>query len=290
MSTLPMTQCVGINVAVPIIHLEIVGEHIMAGIPGGAFVMGSSADHDTQPHWEEVSSFMMGRTAVTEGQYRSVLDRPGEERSPIAHAASNLIWNDAQEYVHTHGEGLRLPKDAEWEYAARGPAVSMREEMDRKGVRPRDFARFAAGRFENFVLGVGSEILLDPSAKPFRSMLESRDPFWGWRVHPTPSGALTHEEAWYAVMGSATDADWGPAGPYGVQGMPAGVWEWVEDRYTRFDSPDPKSFNNSRVVRGAAYICNMPKDFLAAHRGYDDPNLRRNFQGFRVARSGISPK
>ncbi len=102
-------------------------------IPGGEFVMGSGEGHvDERPgHSVRLKSFFLGRYEVTQGQWRVVM---GTE--PSRHAGcddcpvDNVSWNDVQEFLRMAppppGLRLRLPTEAEWEYAARGGSAHRR--------------------------------------------------------------------------------------------------------------------------------------------------------------------
>jgi formylglycine-generating enzyme required for sulfatase activity len=106
----------------------------MVRIPGGRFIMGASdkaaQPNEKPPHEATVGPFWIDKTEVTVGAYRVCVDahvceRPrssyatctfdlGEPELPI----SCVRWKDAATYcsfVHK-----RLPREVEWEFAARG--------------------------------------------------------------------------------------------------------------------------------------------------------------------------
>lgn len=269
-----------------------------AHIAGGPFVMGSTFFEDATPHWVHVSPFRMGVTCVTEYQFRKVMKLPyGYRGKSDDHPVTEVTWEEAAKFMTRLDEKLvrvGFPTEAEWEFAARGPTIDIRDAMREEGIAVGDFVDFVKDRFENFVerIEMGSRILTDPTDKDLRRILKTKNSLFAWRVYGTPLGRLTDNEVRRSVNEERKGiqaADWGPANAYGLKGMMGGVLEWVGDWFrkgyyqepTQKDPMGPERVSH-KILRGGPWSNREPDILRVACRSVPIGPFLGNY-GFRLA-------
>ena len=229
-------------------------------VPGGTFQMGSNeGDADEKPvHPVTVSSFYMGETEVTIGQYVAFLNEMKPSSSQLqqwisldqdAHITQsgnsyyadsgwddnpvvNVSWYGAKAFCEQYG--LRLPTEAEWEYAAGGP--------------------------QHFKWSLGNEF----DGKSYC--------YAGYQGSGSPA---TKKVKSFSANG------------YGLYEMSGNVWEWCSDWYGDYQSdsqrnPQGSTSGQYRVLRGGSWL-HGATGLRCASRGYHAPAYQSLIFGCRVS-------
>ena len=232
-------------------------------VPAGSFMMGSEdgREHEQPVHEVTLNAFWIGRTEVTNAQYAAcvadgVCDPPQFNTSYTrdryyddpAYANYPVIWVDWDDAAaYAAWAGGRLPTEAEWEYAARGP--------------------------ENRVYPWGN--IFDGERLNFCDLNCPYD--WADKTvddgyaDTAPVGNYPEGSSWVGALDMAGNVwEW--------------VNDWYNsDYYTRspgLNPPGPES-GDHRAERGGSWggIDQFPR---AAYRGNSPPHHRGDSRGFRV--------
>lgn len=232
-------------------------ENDFAKIQGGSFIMGSPASEegrydDETEHEVTVSDFYLGKTQVTQKQWREIMgSNPSHFKNCDECPIENVSWNDAQVFIVTLKEktGLkfRLPTEAEWEYAARGGHAS---------IRLSNLKSTATNMY------TGSNNLDEV----------------GW--YNKNSNSKTHPVA-------AKKPN-----ELGLYDMSGNIWEWCQDWYGRkyydeckkkgtVDNPTGSQSGSDRVLRGGSWYGGA-RNCRSAYRSLAGPGYCNDGIGFRL--------
>jgi formylglycine-generating enzyme required for sulfatase activity len=258
----------------------------MIAIPGGKFYMGSderdAIDRERPAHQVTLAPYCMDEYEVTTTSYKACSDkgeckRAGKENEWTAitkkerevfdplcnardpegkaqHPINCVDWDMATKFCTVAGK--RLPTEAEWEFAARGP----------------DGRKYPWGDetpTAEHLNACGTECVA-----------------WG-KAHGQDLRAM-----YAADDGHATTAPVGsyPAGRsrYGVHDVVGNVWEWTADFYADYTkdeqiSPKGPAHGERRVIRGGAWNGSEPAWVRPTFRYHDVPTKRSYGIGFRCA-------
>ena len=196
--------------------------------------------------------FYMGACEVTQEQYEQIMDEnPGEfhgEQNP----AEQVSWYDATAFCkklsQKTGRTVRLPTEAQWEYACRAGTTT----------------RFSFGDDDVDLHKYGN--YLDKS-----------------NTSGIPWQDNDHSDGFdkTAPVGSLRPNDWG------LYDMHGNVWEWCSDLFepfyvsTKHVDPTGATAGIYRVLRGGSWL-SPPAYCRSACRLWDTPDDRLDYVGFRV--------
>jgi formylglycine-generating enzyme required for sulfatase activity len=256
-----------------------VDEMVMLYVQAGEFQMGSDmsdpdADEDEFPqHPVTLDSFWIDQTEVTNAQFAAFLNEQGNrteggvtwldlenkdclierldgEYGPKSgyadHPVIMVSWYGAAAYCEW--AGARLPTEAEWEYAARGPQGFIYPWGD-------DFD-CSRGNFDD-------ETQLDEYVVPGGAECDGY-------MRTAPARSFPNGTSWCKALD-----------------MVGNVWEWVADCYGVYPSaaqanPTGPKEGDHKVLRGGGWGLNQ-RTVRAADRSYGTPIDRYDSVGFRCA-------
>ena len=265
----------------------------LVAVPGGAFVMGSNdakAKRDERPAAKvEVKPFLMGEREITNREFRQ-FDPKHDSRCESRHGyqfgvtgydvngddlpAVRVNWNRAVAFCEwlskKTGRTVRLPTEAEWEWAARAGSDKPFWWGDVKD----DFAKYA---------NLADISLSDYSGNPYVQDREkarygnTENLFDNWvpQAHGVNDGSFLE----------AKSGKWKP-NPWGFYDMHGNVWEWTQSKYTPYpynaaDGRNAPGGDERRVVRGGSWY-SRPKLARASFRRAYRPYAPVYDVGFRV--------
>lgn len=232
----------------------------MVAIPGGPFVMGTTACrrpgvHDTQSSRRaRVEGFFMAQHPVTQRQWAEVAHWPKVERDLEPDPAyfhgpelpvDSVSWLDAMEFCArlcaSTARSYRLPSEAEWEYACRAGSTT-----------PFHYGETVTSQLANYV-------------GTYTYAAERRGDY---RQATTPVGSFCPNA-------------------FGLYDMHGNVWEWSADhwlgRSPAASAADPA--HDWRALRGGSWS-DAPGNVRAATRTGNAVDARNRLFGVRVCCAG----
>jgi formylglycine-generating enzyme required for sulfatase activity len=257
----------------------------MIAIPGGSFFMGSDdgLPFEKPSHQVSLAPFCIDEFEVTVDRYRScsdegrckragttnewatITDKEHKSFDPLCnirdsqarakHPINCVDWEMAEKFCRE--QGGRLPTEAEWEFAARGPD-------GRKYPWGDDDP--AAGHLN----ACGRECVAwgQKNGVEEKAMYDADDGF----PNTAPVGSFPKG-----------------ASRYGVQDVVGNVWEWVADwygEYAKDEQKDPKgpAAGDERIIRGGSWNGSYASWVRPTFRYKDAPTKRSYGIGFRCAK------
>jgi formylglycine-generating enzyme required for sulfatase activity len=257
----------------------------MIAIPGGSFYMGSDEGIPLErpAHQVELSPYCIDqfevtvekykacsdagrcKRASTTNQWESITDKDRKAFDPLcnvrdpeghaSHPINCVDWEMADKFCRE--DGKRLPTEAEWEFAARGP----------------DGRKYPWGDD-------------DPSAG-YLNACGRECMAWGAK-NGVEEKAMYDADDGYANTAPVGSFPKG-ASRYGVQDVVGNVWEWVADYYGPYSKEEQKAptgpaTGDEKVIRGGAWNGSYASWVRPTFRYKDAPTKRSYGIGFRCAK------
>ena len=276
----------------------------MLMIPSGSFMMGQTNaereeiirqdgeeeyqkffTNERPRHLVTVPSFFLGKSPITQAQWRVVANYPVVEQELNTDPSNfkgddrpveQVSWDDATEFCrrlsqHT-GRTYRLPSEAEWEYACRALPITAAG-MARAGDVFNDGSVSPPFHF--------GETISDELANYCAEDREIGGTLYKGKYGRGPLGQYRKE---------TTEVGNFPPNQFGLYDMHGNVWEWCEDDWhsdykgapsdgSAWDEIDRKS--TIRLLRGGSWD-NTPVNCRSACRSNDSRDNCYSFIGFRV--------
>jgi formylglycine-generating enzyme required for sulfatase activity len=277
----------------PAIQLAGGVEIALVSVPGGSFVMGRNGPkgpRDERPAAKvDVKPFLIGAREITNREFRQ-FDPKHDSRCESRHGYQfgvtgydvngddlpvvRVSWTKAVAFCEwlskKTGRKVRLPTEAEWEWAARAGS----DKPFWWGDVTDDFAAYA---------NLADISLSDYSGNPYvQDRVKARygnteNLFDNWvpQAHNVNDGAFLEEKS----------GKWRP-NPWGLHDMHGNVWEWTQSKYAPYpyvadDGRNAPGGDDRRVVRGGSWY-SRPKLATASFRRAYRPYAPVYDVGFRI--------
>ncbi len=130
-------------------------------IPDGSFIMGSNEATDEKPSHKVVITkpFYMGIYPVTQAQYKVITVRNPSDFKGDSNPVEQVSWDEANDFCKElsliTGKSIKLPTEAQWEYAARAGTTTKYSFADSESSL--DLYGWVKGNSENRTHPVGQK-------------------------------------------------------------------------------------------------------------------------------------
>ena len=265
----------------------------LVAIPGGSFVIGSNdakAQCDECPAAKvEVKPFLMGAREITNREFRQ-FDPKHDSRCESRHGYQfgvtgydvngddlpvvRVSWKKAVAFCEwlskKTGRVVRLPTEAEWEWAARAGSS---KPFWWGGIED-NFAEYANLADISLSDYAGNPYVQDREKARYGNT-ENLFDNWVPQAHGVNDGAFLQEKS----------GKWKP-NPWGLYDMHGNVWEWTQSKYLPYpyvadDGRNAPDGDERRVVRGGSWY-SRPKLSTASFRRAYRPYAPVYDVGFRI--------
>jgi formylglycine-generating enzyme required for sulfatase activity len=250
----------------------------MRWIPQGRFLMGSPETepgrYDNEGPRHEVvfrKGFWLFDTPCTQALWQEVMGgNPSRFQSP-SRPVEQVKWNDAKTFVErvnarVAGLALRLPSEAEWEYACRAGSETALYSGPMK------------------ILGENNAPALDPIAWYGGNSGTEFELDDGYDASGWPEKQYKFSKA------GTMPVKWKKPNAWGLYDMLGNVWEWCEDAWHQNYEGAPTDggaregeVGAARVLRGGSWD-SYARDVRSAYRDRDFAGIANGLTGFRCAR------
>lgn len=231
----------------------------MVYVEPGTFIMGATSDEDyddrEHPSHKVVIThgYYIAETEVTQALWEAVMGNNPSVYIGRNKPVDNVNWEDCKAFASIisfiTGKKLRLPTEAEWEFAAKG------------GNKSKGYIYSGSNNLHEVAWYV-----VNSGDKPVKDKLY---------IMGTDNNSQTH------------DVKTKKANELGIYDMSGNVAEWCEDEYTEYSAekqydPISPSFYKSKVKRGGDYNSRSRHCRNTFRVGFE-PTFSMDSYGFRLA-------
>ncbi len=244
----------------------------------GSFTMGSPESEAGRAEWEGprhrvrlTEGFWLGEAPCTQELWQEVMGENTSEFKSPRRPVENVSWEDCQRFfaaaeARRPGLGLRLPTEAQWEYACRADTET------------------ATWLGDLEILGENNVPLLDEIAWYGGNSGVDFDLADGRDSSRWPNRQYPHEKT------GTREVKTRQSNPWGLYDMLGNVREWCSDRWTYeqpydgVDRVDPEGEDGAKRVRRGGSWDAYGRTARAADRYARAPGYRNSALGFRLSR------